>query len=176
MDGIRFVPAVLHMVYEEGTSENASFLQEYYALMQLNDDPLGVWLKSSKIRKAAEESDPVLLTLLIELHRKIETLTHLVTSKTPLVLELKESAMLSDIAHGYLRLSEAVLTPQKGYYARIAMPTFPQRSMPLFFEAVDAFVGKIVLMHEDDEQEWSAYMTACERAMIRQMKGNGSEY
>lgn len=176
MDAIRFVPAVLHVSYEEGTAEDASFLQEYYALMQLNDDPLGLWLKSSKIRKASEESDPVLLTLLIELHRKVDTLTHLISSKKPLVLELKKEAVLSDIAHGYFRLSEALLTPQKSYYARIEMPTFPQRSLPLFFEAMDAYVGKIVLMHEDDEQEWSSYMMACERAMIRQMKGNGSEY
>lgn len=176
MENIRFVPTVLNVVYEKGSPQDAPFLQEYYALMKINDDPLGLWLKSSKIRKASEESDQVLLTLLLELHRKVDKLTHVLTSDKPLLLTLEHSAILGAIGHGYVRFDSDVLVMNETYYARIDMPIFPQRHIPLFIEAIDECVGKIVLMHEDDEDDWSTYMMACERAMIRQMKGNGSEY
>jgi hypothetical protein len=135
-----------------------------------------VWLKSPKIRKASEESDPVLLNLLIELHRKIDKLTHTITSNTSLLLTLEHSNSLNAIGHGYIQFAADVLSPKQCYYARIAMPTFPQRHIPLFFEAIDGSIGKITMMHEDDENDWSAYMMACERAMIRQKKGSEREY
>ena len=56
------------------------------------------------------------------------------------------------------------------------MPTFPRRQIALFFEALSSKIAKITLMHEDDKKDWSAYMAACERVMIRQMKGKESEY
>lgn len=176
MEEIRFVPTFLTIVYEPSNLENMTFMQEYYALLQFNDDPLGLWLKSPKIRKASEESDPVLLKLLIELHRKIDNLTHVMSSDKPLHLPLSHETKLKAIGHGYIQFSSDVLTPNETYYARIDMPTFPKRQIPLFFEAIAQNVGKIVMMHEDDEQDWSTYMVACERAMIRQMKGNQSEY
>lgn len=176
MENIRFVDASLEIEFEQGSQETASFLQEYYALLSLNDDPVGAWLKSSKVRKDVEESDPILLTLLVELHRKVDTLTHLVTSDKPLHLPLEHKGHLNAIAHGYFRFESDVLLPNVSYYARIAMPTFPRRKIPLFFEALTSNTAKIVAMHEEDENDWSAYMVACERIMIRQMKGKNSEY
>ena len=176
MENIRFVDASLEIEFEQGSQETASFLKEYYALLSLNDDPVGAWLKSSKIRKDAEESDQVLLTLLVELHRKVDTLTQLVSSDKPLHLPLEHKVYLNAIAHGYFRFETDVLVPNVSYYARIAMPTFPRRKIPLFFEAITADIAKIVTMHDDDEEDWSTYMVACERIMIRQMKGKNSEY
>ena len=176
MEDIRFVAAFLKMVYEPSSLENTRFIQEYYALMQLNDDPLGLWLKSSKVRKETQESDQVLLTLLIELHRKIDKLTHLVTSDEPLYIPLALNTNIKAIGHGYIECEGDVLSVKESYYARIDMPTFPKRQMPIFFEALSPSVGKIVMMHEDDEKDWSTYMVACERAMIRQMKGSQIEY
>jgi len=176
MEDIRFVPAFLKVAYESSSLDNTTLIQEYYALLQLNDDPLGLWLKSPKIRKESEESDQVLLTLLIELHRKVDKLTHYVTSDQPLYLPLAQQGNLKAIGHGYLEFDSNVLIPNESYYARIDMPTFPKRQMPIFFEAISESIGKIVMMHEDDEKDWSAYMVACERVMIRQMKGSQSEY
>jgi len=176
MENIRFVTAFLKIAFEPSSVENTTFIQEYYALLQINDDPLGLWLKSSKIRKEAEASDQVLLTLLIELHRKIDKLTHLSTSEKPLYLPLALQGSLKAIGHGYVEFDSNLLNPKESYYARIDMPTFPRRQIPIFFEAQSECVGKIVMMHEDDENDWNAYMVACERVMIRQMKGNQSEY
>jgi len=176
MEEIRFVPAFLKIAYEPSSLENTTFIQEYYSLLQLNDDPLGLWLKSPKIRKELEQTDQVLLTLLTELHRKIDNLTHLATSNEPLYIPLALQGNLKAIGHGYIEFDSNVLKPNESYYTRIDMPTFPKRQMPLFFEALSESIGKIVLMHEDDEKDWSTYMVACERVMIRQMKGTQSEY
>ncbi len=176
MENIRFVPAFLKVTFELGSAEDMPFLQEYYGLMQLNDDPLGLWLKSAKVRKEQEKSDQVLLKLLVELHRKIDKLTHQLTSDKPLYLELCNSGNLEAIGHGYIRFDSGVLSPKQSYYARIDMPTFPKRNIPIFFEAIDERIGQITMMHDDDKEDWSSYMVACERVMIRQMKGKNGEY
>ena len=176
MENIRFVPAFLKMDYEPSSLENTTLIQEYYALLQLNDDPLGLWLKSPKIRKESEECDQVLLTLMLELHRKIDKLTHTLTSDEPFYIPLALHSNIKAIGHGYIELEGDILCVKEIYYARIDMPTFPRRQMPIFFEAQSSRVGKIVMMHEDDEKDWSTYMVACERMMIRQMKGSQSEY
>lgn len=176
MENIRLVKTSLKIVYEVGDSGNNEFLKEYYGLIQLNDDPLGAWLRSSKMRKEADETNQVLLTLLIELHRKVDYLTHTMKTDAPLVLPLKNQENLVSIGHGYFQFENNVLAVGQNYYGRIDVPTFPKREMPIFFEAISENIAKIILMHEDDEKDWSAYMMACERVMIRQMKGRENEY
>lgn len=176
MENVRFVTASLQMVYEEGTRENSEFMKEYYSLLMINDDPLGVWLKSAKVRKESEKTDQVLLTLLTDLHRKVDMLTYKLSSSEPLHLPLLCKGTICAIGHGHFQFDEACLEEGKSYYGRIDMPTFPRRNVALFFEAMTPTCAKITLMHEDDEKDWSAYMVACERVMIRQMKGQSSEY
>ena len=176
MESIRLVKASLKIAFEAGNAENSEFTKEYYNLIQLNDDPLGAWLRSSKIRKEADETNQVLLTLLLELHRKVDKLAHTIKTDTPLVLSLKEKGNLIAIGHGYLQFENDVLVVGQSYYGRIDVPTFPRREMPIFFEAETENIAKIILMHEDDEKDWSAYMMACERVIIRQMKGRENEY
>lgn len=177
MDEIRLVKTSLKISYELGDMENAAFIKEYYGSTQLNDDPLGAWLKSPKIRKESDESDQVILKLLIELHRKVDDLTQRLqnpehSSSVPLL----NHENLKGIGHGYFQFESAVLEIGKNYYGRIDMPTFPKRQMPIFFEAISEDMAKIILMHEDDERDWSAYMVACERLMIRELKGYSGEY
>lgn len=176
MENIRLVKASLKITFEESDVENAEFNKEYYALIQLNEDPLGAWLRSSKIRKEADETNQVLLTLLIELHRKVDNLTQSMKHPEPLTISLAQEGSLQAIGHGYFEFDDARLEIGKTYYGRVDVPTFPRREMPLFFEAISSSVAKILFMHEDDEKDWSGYMVACERVMIRQMKGKNSEY
>jgi len=39
-----------------------------------------------------------------------------------------------------------------------------------FFKAVSPSLAQIVRMHERDEKEWAAYLTARERILIREAK------
>lgn len=176
MHEVRLVTTVLDVAFDKGKSSEDGLIKEYYSLMKINDDPLGMWLKSPKIRKASEQSDQVLLTLLIELHRKMDAITRQLNNENEKQVTLMQKAKIVAIGHGYFQLDTPLLEVGEDYYARIDMPLFPRRNVPLFFSAQSETLAKIDLMHEDDEDEWGSYMVACERAMIRQMKGNLSEY
>lgn len=176
MEKIRLVEASLNASFEEGTPQNEMLMKEFKRLLMVHDDPLSIWLKSEKIRKESEDTDKVLLMLIAELHRKVDVLSWQLQEKGPIHLPLNFSEMIESIGHGYFKFSQACLEEGKEYYSRIDMPTFPRRFVPVFFEALSADMAKIVLMHEDDKKDWSTYMVACERVMIRQMKGKESEY
>lgn len=177
MENIRLVNASLTLSFEPGSQDDDLFCQEYYHLALFNDEPIGQWLKSSRIRKESEQSDPVLLTLLVDLHRKVDTLTRLVQNhEKPLHVPLSHEEAIDAVGHGYFQIQTPLFETGKTYYGRIALPTFPTRIAPVFCEATGANLAKITLMHEEDVKEWDIYMASCERAMIRQMKGHGSEH
>lgn len=176
MENIRLVEASLNTAFKEGTPEDEFLMKEFKSLLMVHDDPLSVWLKSEKTRKETEDTDKVLLTLIAELHRKVDALSLKLSNNAPIHLPLSYNGVIDGVGHGYFKFSEACLEEGKGYYARIDMPTFPRRSVPIFFEALTDTMAKIILMHEDDKKDWSAYMVACERVMIRQLKGKESEY
>ena len=50
------------------------------------------------------------------------------------------------------------------------MPVHPKRDIALFFRAIDTSLAQITKMHERDEREWSAYLTARERVLIREAR------
>ena len=52
------------------------------------------------------------------------------------------------------------------------MPIFPKRNLSLYLRAVSENLAKIENMHEEDEVDWNAYVTARERVMIREMRAN----
>ena len=93
MENIRLVDTSLKMVFEEGTSEDENFRREFMSLLMLHDDPLSVWLKSDKIRKESEDTDKILLTLIAELHRKVDILSLRLTTEGPLYLPLRYQAI-----------------------------------------------------------------------------------
>ena len=57
------------------------------------------------------------------------------------------------------------------YYARLDIPFFPQRDVPLYFVAIDEYVAEIVVMHDRDIKDYNAFIAARERAIIREKKG-----
>ena len=50
------------------------------------------------------------------------------------------------------------------------MPIFPKRDVAIFFEALDEETAKITRINESDESDYNGYVTARERAMIRELK------
>jgi cytidylate kinase len=63
------------------------------------------------------------------------------------------------------------LIPGERYYGRIDMPLFPRRDMGVWFRAETDRLARIERVHERDEKEWSGYVAARERILIREMKG-----
>nr|WP_201354258.1 hypothetical protein [Hydrogenimonas urashimensis] len=172
---MRLVPAPLEIAFEAAEEKSGMFEREFQKLSETDEDPIGQWLKIAKARGETKETDPVLLHLMIELHRKVDLLTQIVKNEEPERIELAHHTPIESIGFEHFRIKEPVLKPGKRYYGRITMPLFPKRDMGVWFEALDTQLAKIIRLHERDEKEWSQYVVARERVMIREMKGKKRE-
>lgn len=166
----RLVKAPISLVYDEANNE--LYEREYHTLSEADDDAIGQWLKLAKAKGETSESDPVTLRLLVELHRKVDNLERLIKNEKPSRIGLSSSAEIESIGFGYFKLENEDLDEGARYYGRITMPTYPQREIGVFFIAVDKSLAKIDKIHDRDEKEWGSYVTARERVMIRELKGN----
>jgi len=169
---VRLVPAPIDLVYDLAAGDPEAYEREYHRLSEADDDPISQWLKRAKAKGETAESDPVLLNLMVELHRKIDDLERLIKNEEPSRVALPSEAMIESIGFSHFRLKEAVLTPGERYYGRVDMPVHPRRDVGIYFVAESDRLAHIEKIHDRDEKEWAAYMTARERVMIREMRGN----
>jgi len=167
---IRLIPAPLKISYDIANNNSDAYEREYHLLSESDDDPIGQWLKIAKAKGETKESDPVLLNLLVELHRKVDQLTQLVKNETPERIELQHSTDIESIGFEYFQLKDSRFKAGVLYYGRIEMPIFPKRDVPVWFTALDEKIAKIERLHDRDEKEWNSYVVARERVMIREMK------
>ncbi|QCD43935.1 hypothetical protein [Campylobacter mucosalis] len=172
MSEIRLIPAELKLEFERDGSSDESFAREFNAITQNDEDPLGAWLKRAKAKGETKDSDQVLLTLVTELHRKFDELNERLSGKTKDRIKLTGKADIDSVGFEYIHSNEDVFDKDDVYYGRIALPIFPKRVMAIYLYAIDTKTCKITKMHEDDESDWNAYVTARERVMIRQIRAN----
>jgi hypothetical protein len=166
----RLVPAPISICFSSVASEKELFVREYQQLSESDDDPISQWLKLAKARGETSESDPVILNLMVELHRKIDALERFLKNETPKRVSLIHEAHIESIGFEYFKLTEALLDTGEEYYGRIAMPVHPKRDVGVFFRAESSTLAKFTRMHDRDEKEWASYLTARERILIREAK------
>lgn len=170
IDDIRFVEAPLKICFSEVGAEEEKYKREYDKLSNIDEDNLGQWLKLAKARGETRESDQVLLTLLVELHKKVDELSAFIKNEKPDFLDLQNEKDIESIGHEHFKLVSGDLKENVKYYGRILMPVFPKREVPVFFTGLDQNIVQIILIHEKDKRDWSFYMNARERSLIREMK------
>lgn len=170
MSNPRLVSAPISIYFSEADVNKDAFEREYQQLSESDDDPISQWLKLAKARGDTRESDPVLLQLVVELHRKIDSLEMFLKDEVPARISLTTASHIDSIGFEYFNLKESVLEVGKVYYGRIEMPVYPKHDVGVFFEATSNTLAKIIKMHDRDEKEWGAYMTARERVLIREAK------
>lgn len=167
----RLVNAPLLLAFSKENQNRDAFRFEYEKLSQMDDDPISQWVRVAKARGETKDTDPILLNLIMELHRKIDMLEKLIKNEEPKYLELEKSVLIDKIGHGVLTILEPIFEKEETYYGRIDLPTFPKRVVPLYFVALDNKSAEIKIMHERDIRDWDAYIAARERALIREKKG-----
>jgi hypothetical protein len=167
---IRLVPTHISLVYAEASLDKEAYEKEYQQLSESDSDPINQWLKLAKGRGETSETDPVLLNLIMELHRKVDALEMFLKNEEPKRVSLSSKEDIDSIGFEYLNIDKEVLQEGAIYYGRVEMPVHPKRDVPIFFEAITKTLAKIVKIHERDEKEWSAYLTARERILIREAK------
>ena len=83
MGNIRVIRANLDIEFQKVGEKEEIFKREFDKLSEVDDDSIGHWLKLAKARGETRESDQVLLTLITELHRKVDELTKLMKNEVP---------------------------------------------------------------------------------------------
>ena len=170
MSSPRLVPAPIDIVFSEVSLNKKAYEREYQQLSESDDDPISQWLKLAKARGETAESDPILLNLMVELHRKVDALEMILKNETPKRVSLTHEAHIKSIGFEHFALEEQILQEGEEYYGRVAMPVYPKRDIGIFFQALSSDLAEIVRIHERDEKEWAAYLTARERVLIRELK------
>ncbi len=171
MEDVRFVDTLLQMDFEELGSRDDDFKKEYNLLSEIEEDSVGQWLRKAKATGEAKDSDQVLLTLIVELHRKIDDLSAYIKQETKDLLKLQNSVMIDKIGFSHIQTAKKLFEKDKSYYARIEMPIFPTRKVPLFLKALEEDLAEVIMLHDKDQKDWNSYMTAKERAEIRENRG-----
>lgn len=166
----RLVPAPISLVFSEATTDKEAYEREYHQLSDSDDNPINQWLKLAKARGDTSDTDPVLLNLVVELHNKLDALERFIKDEEPVRVSLMHEAQIDSIGFEHFNLSEDLLEEGKEYYGRIEMPVHPKRDVGVFFRAESKTLAHIARIHERDEKEWGAYLTARERVLIREAR------
>ncbi|MDA7817075.1 hypothetical protein N9A28_02675 [Sulfurimonas sp.] len=169
---IRLVQAPISLEYSESNVNNNEYIREYQQLSESDEDPISQWLKLAKAKGDTVDTDPVLLNLVVELHRKVDALERFLKNEEPNRVSLTTKSDIESIGFEHFKLKDEVLQEGTEYYARVAMPVHPKRDIAIFFKAIDKSLAEITRIHERDEKEWSAYLTARERVLIREAREN----
>jgi hypothetical protein len=165
---IRLIPAPLFIEFEE---DNEKFREEYARLGGEIDDPVGQYIKMAKAKGDTRDTDKVIMELVVALHRKVDELKQLIQKDIKELDELKYTAKIIQIGYEYFKIKEPLFKPNQKYYARIDIPFFPQREVPIYFIAVDEQIAEILTMHDRDIKDYNSFVAARERAIIREQKG-----
>lgn len=170
---MRIISAPLKIDFGKVGTDESLFKAEFDRLSENNDDPISAWIRNIRSRgRVVDESEPI-LQLLIELHRKIDSLSAQINNESKDYLRLESTAVLESIGHNALIFGEDLLEVGAKYYARLDIAVFPVRKIPLFFNALDSKNAEICLMHGRDEVDFDSYIAARERSIIRENKAKG---
>lgn len=167
---VRLVQAPIDIAFSEVQGDEEAYLREYQQLSESDEDPINQWLKLARAKGDTSDTDPVLLNLMVELYRKVDNLEKFLKNEEPKRVSLNHEVAIDSIGFEHFKLSQDILKEGVEYYGRVAMPVHPKRDVGIFFTALDGSLAKITKMHERDEREWSAYLTARERVLIREAK------
>ena len=166
----RLVPAQITISFSEVIEEVEAYENEYHQLIESDNSPINQWVKHAKSRGDTQETDPVLLNLLVELHNKIDAIERFLKHEEPLRVPLAIKAHIDSIGFEHFNLDIPLLSVGAKYYGRVEMPVHPKRDIGIFFEAVTPTLAYITRTHEKDEADWAAYLTSRERILIREAK------
>lgn len=167
---VRLVKAPISLSFSEAYIDEEGYKREFQQLDESDENPISQWLKLAKAKGETADTDPVLLNLIVELHRKIDSLEQFLKNEEPARVSLKNSVEIESIGFEHFKIVSDLFKEGTLYYGRVEMPVHPKRDVAIFFLAESKSLAKITRMHERDEKEWGAYLTARERVLIREAR------
>lgn len=165
---MKFVRVSANICYEELSNRKDEFDREFESFSGVDSNPIDEFILKTKA-KEGYDTDPLLLALLADLHKKIDDLTRYVKNEQKTLLELSQSCALDFAWYDVIRLEG--LKVGETYYARMKAPLFRPRDIPFFFEAIDEETGKIISMWPADKADFDGYLASKEREEIARERG-----
>ena len=166
----REVKTSISIELQEMGEGGSGFEEEFESLSEIDDDPIGHWLRLAKARGETRDSDMLVVNLIVELYRKDDEVSRLIKQEEGVLIELDSVAKIIALGHRIFSIEGELFREGAEYYARINMPVFPRRTIPLFFTAIDPSKGRIIKIHERDEKDMDGYIVARERSLIREQR------
>ena len=103
---MRFISAYISIEFSEFKKK---FKEEFDKLGSESDDPIGQYIKLAKARGETKDTDPILMELLIALHRKVDELTAYVKNKQKEFIPLKYNSETEGIGFEFFKIKDNFL-------------------------------------------------------------------
>jgi hypothetical protein len=161
---MKFVRIAASISFEEVGDRATEFEREFESFSETDSNPVDDFIQKMKAREGKNAPDVMTITLIAELHKKVDDLTRLVKGETKELLRLQNNQILDFAWFDTIKLSE--LKTGTLYYARISMPLFRPRDIPFFFKAADSETAVITEMWPKDKNDFDGYLVSKDREEI----------
>ena len=172
----RLVPCEIQIAFEQlNTRNEETFKKEYIALSQNRYGSITQWLNKIKSKNRTEDTDEVLLELLVELYQKVENIEQILNNRATQYLRLAGEGVAHFVGHNVLCTSSSIFEAGEKYYLRIFLPVFPQRYIGIFARAIAPQVLVFEQIGHNDLVDFDSFVVQMERLMILDSKSLSKE-
>ena len=170
----RLVDARLNIEFEILSDElNLIAEEEYNKITQMHNLSIDSWLNSLKSKSTdckCGGGSIILGEMLVQIYKKLEHIENLISGEELKYITLKNINFTSKLGHGIIVLNSNCIQPSNKYYARLFLPIFPARCVPLFGVAIESNVLRIDKIGDRDLKDYDKHIVNIEREMLKSRK------
>ncbi len=158
---------------EFSLDDGRSSFKDEYENLSYGTESLKRFFEDLEHRDKGENA--IVLELLFEMYKRILSIEQrLIGDKSPFIL-LDKKDKITAIGHGIIWLNNGGLNVGEKYYLRFVLPSFSDKIMPVFANALSTNVLRIIMMNPKDIQEFDLFIATKEMERIRQNKEHRKE-
>lgn len=160
----------LQLHYDYVTTDNKpKFEAEFSTLARSNDTPISRSINT--LRSKLEENEEIIFNLLVEIYKKLNSIENMLKQDANPLLPLEHQVSLAFIGHEVLCVhTDSAYIRTGEIYARLLLPTTPERYIGIFAQVLHPQVAQIKHLHIRDSQCFDSFVVECERTMILDKK------
>ncbi|WP_231997614.1 hypothetical protein [Helicobacter cinaedi] len=166
----RIVPCEIEVAFAKAEENLEAYRKEFIALSQHRYGSITQWLNKNKSKNRLEDTDEVLLELLVELYQKVENIEQILLNKSFAYVSLSGEGIANFVGHSVLCMPENVFEKGQEYYLRIFLNAFPKRYVGIFAKAIDERIVVFTQIHQGDVVDFDSFVVQMERLMILDSK------
>lgn len=166
----RIVPCEIEVAFAKAKENLEAYRKEFVALSQHRYGSITQWLNKNKSKNRLEDTDEVLLELLVELYQKVENIEQILLNKSFAYVPLSGEGIANFVGHSVLCMPENVFEKGQEYYLRIFLNAFPKRYVGIFAKAIDEKIVVFTQIHQSDVVDFDSFVAQMERLMILDSK------